>query len=250
MGISAYKYKFNKQFKLISRYHSVLLVDKIVGTDEYKFTHCNKTDVQSAILPTYKTDTLYVSTINLSSNTEQAVITSDTWIHINDIQITKCDVQHLTADTATVKTNTDVDAITGDDIDFNTNFIATKYFIDWQKCNAFKRTRDQIAGDGLSVLGHITSDLKDANYMVGVFNVGIGDCDMNSSIYNITMGGKNYDYKMGVDRNNINNYTTCGFTVGVEPADNTPGNTKCVVGFRKKYIVEITNKELDLQINS
>lgn len=237
MKIGAYNYKFNKQFKLISRYHSVLLVDKIVGTDEYKFTHCNETNAQSAILPTYKTDTLYVSTINLLPNTEQAAITSDTWRHINDIQITKCGVQHLTADTATVKTNTNTGA--------DANFITTKYFIDWQKCNAFRQTRNQITNDGLSELGHITSDLKDANYMLGVFNAWLGDNSM-SSAYTTTMGGNKYEYIMGVDRNNIVNYTTCGFTVGVNPADNTQENIVCVVGFRKKYIVEITDKQLNI----
>lgn len=233
MTIGAYNYNFNKRVKLISRYHSVLLVDKIVGTDEYKFTHCNETDVQSAILPTYKTDTLYVSTINLLPNSEQAVITSDTWRHINDIQITKCDVQHLTADTATVKTNTDDDE----------NFITTKYFIDWQKCNAFKQTKDQITG--LSELGHITSDLKDANYMLGVFDAWLGNNSMDG-IYTTTMGGNEYEYMLGVDRNNIVNYTTCGFTVGVNPVDNTQENIVCVVGFRKKYIVEITDKQLNI----
>lgn len=233
----AYKYKFNKQVKLISRYHSVLLVDKIVGTDEYKFTHCNETDVQSTILPTYKTDTLYVSTINLLPNNEQAVITSDTWRHINDIQITKCGVQHLTADTATVITNTDTDA--------DANFITTKYFIDWQKCNAFRQTKNQITNDGLSELGHITSDLKDANYMLGVFNAWLGDNSM-SDIYTTTMGGNEYEYMLGVDGNNIVNYTTCGFTIGVNPVDNTQKNIECVVGFRKKYIVEITDKQLNI----
>lgn len=235
MIIDAYNYKFNKQVKLISRYHSVLLVDKIVGTDEYKFTHCNETTVQSAILPTYKTDTLYVSTINLLPDSEQAVITSDTWRHINDIQITKCDVQHLTADTATVKTNTDD----------GENFITTKYFIDWQKCNAFKQTKDQITDDGLSELGHITSDLKDANYMLGVFDAWLGGNSMDG-IYTTTMGGNKYEYMLGVDRNNIVNYTTCGFTVGVNPVDNTQENIVCVVGFRKKYIVEITDKQLNI----
>lgn len=237
MTIGAYNYNFNKRVKLISRYHSVLLVDKIVGTDEYKFTHCNETDVQSAILPTYKTDTLYVSTINLLPNTEQAVITSDTWRHINDIQITKCDVQHLTADTATVKTNTDTDA--------DANFITTKYFIDWQKCNAFRQTRNQITNDGLSELGHITSDLKDANYMLGVFNAWLGDNSM-SSAYTTTMGGNKYEYIMGVDRNNIVNYTTCGFTVGVNPVNSINENIAGAIGFRKKYIVEITNKQLKI----
>jgi hypothetical protein len=235
MKIGAYNYKFNKQVKLISRYHSVLLVDKIVGTDEYKFTHCNETDVQSTILPTYKTDTLYVSTINLLPKNKQAVITSDTWRHINDIQITNCDVQHLTADTATVKTNTDVDE----------NFITTKYFIDWQKCNAFRQTRKQITNDGLSELGHITSDLTDADYMLGVFNAWLGDNSM-SGAYTTTMGGNEYEYIMGVDRNNIVNYTTCGFTVGVKPADNTQENIVRCVGFRKKYIVEITDKQLNI----
>lgn len=235
MIIGAYNYNFNKQVKLISRYHSVLLVDKIVGTDEYKFTHCNETDVQSTILPTYKTDTLYVSTINLLPKNKQAVITSDTWRHINDIQITKCDVQHLTADTATVKTNTDDDK----------NFITTKYFIDWQKCNAFRQTKNQITNDGLSELGHITSDLKDANYMLGVFNAWLGDNSM-SSAYTTTMGGNKYKYIMGVDRNNIVNYTTCGFTIGVNPVDNTQENIVRVVGFRKKYIVEITDKQLNI----
>lgn len=235
MIIDAYNYKFNKRVKLISRYHSVLLVDKIVGTDEYKFTHCNETTVQSAILPTYKTDTLYVSTINLLPDGEQAVITSDTWRHINDIQITKCDVQHLTADTATVKTNTDDDE----------NFITTKYFIDWQKCNAFKQTKDQITDGGLSELGHITSDLKDANYMLGVFDAWLGGNSMDG-IYTTTMGGNKYEYMLGVDRNNIVNYTTCGFTVGVNPVDNTQENIVCVVGFRKKYIVEITDKQLNI----
>lgn len=235
MILSAYNYKFNKQVKLISRYHSVLLVDKIVGTSEYKFTHCNETDVQSAILPTYKTDTLYVSTINLLPNSEQAVITSDTWRHINDIQITKCGVQHLTADTATVKTHTDDDE----------NFITTKYFIDWQKCNAFRQTRNQITNEGLSGLGHITSDLKDANYMLGVFNVWIGSHGMGD-IYTITMGGNEYEYKMGVDRNNIVNYTTCGFTVGVNPVNSINENIAGAIGFRKKYIVEITNKQLKI----
>lgn len=234
MKIGAYNYTFNKQIKLISRYHSVLLVDKIVGTDEYKFTHCNETDVQST-LTTYKTDTLYVSTINLLPKNKQAAITSDTWRHINDIQITKCDVQHLTADTATVKTHTDDDE----------NFITTKYFIDWQKCNAFRQTRNQIANDGLSALGHITSNLKDANYMLGAFNVSIGIYGMDGR-YTITMGGNKYEYEMGVDRNNIVNYTTCGFTVGVNPVNNTQENIMCVVGFRKKYIVEITNKQLNI----
>lgn len=241
MILSAYNYKFNKQVKLISRYHSVLLVDKIVGTDEYKFTHCNETDVQSAVLPTYKTDTLYVSTINLLPNSEQAVITSDTWIHINDIQITKCDVQHLTADTATVKTNTNTNV--------DANFITTKYFIDWQKCNAFRQTRNQITNEGLSGLGHITSDLKDANYMLGVFNAGLGGYSMDSIYYTI-MGGNRYEYKMGVDRNNIVNYTTCGFTVGVNPVSSITEKIENAIGFRREYIVKITNKELDLQINS
>lgn len=235
MIIDAYNYKFNKQVKLISRHHSVLLVDKIVGTDEYKFTHCNETTVQSAILPTYKTDTLYVSTINLLPDSEQAVITSDTWRHINDIQITKCDVQHLTADTATVKTNTDDDE----------NFITTKYFIDWQKCNAFKQTKDQITDGGLSELGHIPSDLKDANYMLGVFNAWLGGNSIDG-IYTTTMGGNKYEYMLGVDRNNIVNYTTCGFTVGVNPVDNTRENIVGVVGFRKKYIVKITDKQLNI----
>lgn len=240
MILSAYNYKFNKQVKLISRHHSVLLVDKIVGTSEYKFTHCNETDVQSDILPTYKTDTLYVSTINLLPDSEQAVITSDTWRHINDIQITKCDVQHLTADTATAKTNTDV----SDDA----NFITTKYFIDWQKCNAFSQTRTQITNEGLSGLGHITSNLKDANYMLGVFNAQLGVYGMDSIYYTI-MGGNRYEYKMGVDLDHIVNYTACGFTVGVNPVNSITEKIENAVGFRREYIVKIANKELDLQKN-
>lgn len=237
MIINAYNYKFNKQVKLISRYHSVLLVDKIVDTSEYKFTHCNEKNVQSDILPIYKTDTLYVSTINLLPNNKQAVITSDTWRHINDIQITKCDVQHLTADTATVKTNTNVDA----------NFITTKYFIDWQKCNAFKQTKQQITNDGLLKLGHLTSKLDEANYMLGVFNAQLDGFNYGTGdIYTVTMGGNKYEYIIGIDMNNIQIYTTCGFTTGVEPANTLKNNIVHVVGFRKKYIVEITKKQLNI----
>ena len=237
MIIDAYNYKFNKQVKLISRYHSVLLVDKIVDTSEYKFTHCNEKNVQSDILPIYKTDTLYVSTINLLPNNKQAVITSDTWRHINDIQITKCDVQHLTADTATVKTNTNVDA----------NFITTKYFIDWQKCNAFRQTKHQITNDGLSKLGHLTSKLDEANYMLGVFSAWLGSHNYGAGdIYTVTMGGNKYEYIIGVDTHNIVNYTTCGFTTGVDPVNKSKNNIVHVVGFRKKYIVEIINKQLNI----
>lgn len=232
----AYNYKFNKQVKLISRYHSVLLVDKIVGTDEYKFTHCNETTVQSAILPTYKTDTLYVSTINLLSDSEQAVITSDTWRHINDIQITECGVQHLTADTATVKTNTDD----------NENFITTKYFIDWQKCNAFKQTKEQIANDGLSALGHITSDLKDANYMLGVFSLEFG----GQHTHTFVMGGVKAKYTLGYSGGIFDHLAGCGFVVGVDPisdetSDDGVGLVKCV-GFRREYIVKIADKQLNI----
>lgn len=237
MIIDAYNYKFNKQVKLISRYHSVLLVDKIIDTDEYKFTHCNEKNVQSDVLPVYKADTLYVSTINLLPNNKQAVITSDTWRHINDVQITKCDVQRLTADTATVKTNTNVDA----------NFVTTKYFIDWQKCNAFRQTKRQIIKDGLSTLGHITPTLSGANYMLGVFNAWLGGYNYQTNdIYNVTMGDNKYEYIIGVDMHNIENYTTCGFTMGVDPVNNMTNNIKHVVGFRKKYIVEITNKQLNI----
>lgn len=235
MIIDAYNYKFNKQVKLISRYHSVLLVDKIVDTSEYKFTHCNEKNVQSDILPIYKTDALYVSTINLLPNNKQAVVTSDTWRHINDIQITKCDVQHLTADTATVKTNTNVDA----------NFITTKYFIDWQKCNAFRQTKHQITNDGLLKLGHLTSKLDEANYMLGVFNAWLG-INYNTDIYTVNMGDNKYEYRIGVDMHNIQKYTACGFTMGIDPISEETSKGIVCVGFRKKYIVEITKKQLNI----
>lgn len=238
MKIGAYNYTFNKQVKLISRYHSVLLVDKIVGTSEYKFTHCNETDVQSDILPTYKTDALYVSTINLLPNSKQAVITSDTWRHINDIQITKCDVQHLTADTATVKTNTDDDE----------NFITTKYFIDWQKCNAFIQTKDQITDDGLNQIGHLTTKTKiiSSNYMLGVFGKEFGGAHKHTFV----MGGVKANYTLGYDGGIFDHLAGCGFVVGVDPisdetSSDVDGFVECV-GFRKKYIVEITNKQLNI----
>lgn len=237
MIINAYNYKFNKQVKLISRYHSVLLVDKIVDTNEYKFTHCNEKNVQSDVLPVYKADTLYVSTINLLPNNKQAVITSDTWRHINDIQITKCDVQHLTADTATVKTNTNVDA----------NFITTKYFIDWQKCNAFRQVKRQISEDGLTQLGHLTTktDIISANYMLGVFGKEFGGIHKHTFV----MGGVKANYTLGYD-GIFDRLAGCGFVVGVDPisdetSNDVDGFVGCV-GFRKKYIVEITKKQLNI----
>ena len=81
--------------------------------------------------------------------------------------------------------------------------------------------------------------------MLGVFNAWLGDNSMDSA-YTTTMGGNKYEYIMGVDRNNIINYTACGFTVGVKPADNTQVNIVNCVGFRKKYIVEITDKQLNI----
>lgn len=237
MTINAYNYKLNKQVKLISRYHSVLLVDKIVDTGEYKFTHCNEKNVQSDILPTYKTDTLYVSTINLLPNNKQAVITSDTWRHINNIQITKCDVQHLTADTAIVKTNTNVDA----------NFITTKYFIDWQKCNAFRQTKRQIFEDGLKEIGHLTTDnntLSSANYMLGVFGMEFGGAHTHTFV----MGGVKANYTLGHYDSQFDHLAGCGFTVGVKPISNevSEGDGFRCIGFRKKYIVEITKKQLNI----
>lgn len=235
MKINAYKDNFNKQFKLISRYHSVLLVDKPVGTDEYKFTHCNKKDVQRVNLPIYKTDTLCVSTINILPNDTQAVITSDTWRHINNIQITKCDVQHLTADTATVTTNTGADA----------NFITTKYFIDWQKCSAFEQTKEQICTDGLKYVGHLATktNLSSADYMLGVFNLEFhGD-----HTHTFEMGGVNINYTLGYNHGILDRLAGCGFIVGVDPESNdTSADVVNCVGFRKKYIVEITNKQLNI----
>ena len=232
--INAYNYNFNKQFKLISRYHSVLLVDKTVDTGEYKFTHCNEKDVQSVNLPIYKTDTLYVSTINILPNNTQVAITSDTWRHINNIQIAKCDVQHLTADTATVKTNTNID-----------DFIATKYFIDWQKCNAFKQTKCQIFDDGLNHVGHLTTNtnLSGANYMLGVFSKEFGRMHKHTFI----MGGVDINCTLGYDYGIFDHLAGCGFIVGVNPVNNeTSNDVISCVGFRKKYIVEITNKQLNI----
>lgn len=241
MEINAYKQNLNKQYQLISKYHSVLLTYKGVDSDVYTFTHCNSASAQTQQLPLYDTNTFYVSTINICDSSQINVVTNN-WFHTNDIETRICDVNSLTADAASAYTNTQ----SGYDCDY----IATKYFVDWQKENIRKKFNEQMEDEGLRYIGHLITDsdkLSAANYVLGVFNASIGDNSGNQDKpITFDFGDVKQTYVMGSDSNNIQSYQTCGFV-----AINNDGTSMkniynndveriiSLIGFRKQYIVKI-----------
>lgn len=238
MIINAYNQNLNKQYQLISKYHSVLLTYKGVDSDVHTFTHCNGTEVQTQQLPLYDTNTFYVSTINICNSLQINVVTNN-WFHTNDIETRICDINSLTADTASAYTNTHSDEY----------YIATKYFVDWQKENIRKKFNKQMKDEGLRYIGHLITDsdkLSAANYVLGVFNASIGDNSGNQDKpITFDFGDVKQTYVMGSDSNNIQSYQTCGFV-----AINNDGTSMkniyddddriiSLIGFRKQYIVKI-----------
>lgn len=226
MITSGYSSEYNKQYQLISTYHTILLVDKLIDDDFYKFTY-NGSTIQ---LPTYKDNTFYTSNINVD---DIATITTNTWTHCGDVSSINCVVQYLTANYASAQTNTDD----------NTSYIATKYFIDWQKNNVYKTACDQLYNDGVKHIGHVSTTLSGNDYVLGAFNIAIGDGEKPRTI---RIGGNDVDYNIGSDNHNIVTYTTCLFAVNNKNMTNNDvtGGDYSVVGFRKKYIVEISYKTL------
>lgn len=239
MKINAYNQNLNKQYQLISKYHSVLLTYKGVNSDVYTFTHCNSANAQTQQLPLYDTNTFYVSTINICNSLQINVVTNN-WFHTNDIETRICDVNSLTADTASAYTN---------NTQSNGGYIATKYFVDWQKENIRKKFNKQMKDEGLRYIGHLITDsdkLSAANYVLGVFNASIGDNSGNQDKpITFDFGDVKQTYVMGSDSNNIQSYQTCGFV-----AINNDGTSMkniyddddriiSLIGFRKQYIVKI-----------
>lgn len=238
MEINAYKQNLNKQYQLISKYHSVLLTYKGVDGDVYTFTHCNSASAQTQQLPLYDTNTFYVSTINICDTSQINVVTNN-WFHTNDIETRICDVNSLTADAASAYTNTQ----SGYDCDY----IATKYFVDWQKENIRKKFNKQMNDEGLRYIGHLITNsdkLSAANYVLGVFNACIGDhSDTQDKPFTFNFGDVSQTYIMGSDSHNIQSYQTCGFVaINNESMKNirkSDDNIKSLIGFRKQYIVKI-----------
>lgn len=222
-----YSSEYNKQYQLISTHHTVLLVDKLIDDDSYKFTY-NGSAIQ---LPTYKDNTFYISNINVDDIT---TITANTWTHCSGVSSINCVVQYLTANHASAQTNTDD----------KTSYIATKYFIDWQKNNVYKAACDQLYDDGVNHIGHVSKTLSGNDYVLGAFNIAIGDGEKTRTI---KMGGNTVEYNIGSDNHNIVTYTTCLFAVNNKNMTNNDveGGDYSVVGFRRKYIVEISNKTLN-----
>lgn len=237
MEINAYKQNLNKQYQLISKYHSVLLTYKGVDSDVYTFTHCNSASAQTQQLPLYDTNTFYVSTINICDSSQINVVTNN-WFHTNDIETRICDVNSLTADAASAYTNTQSE--------YDCDYIATKYFVDWQKENIRKKFNEQMEDEGLRYIGHLITNsdkLSAANYVLGVFNADIGTGNQDTT-YEFNIGDDaTQNYVMGSDGNNIQSYITCGFVaINNESMKNIYDNDdriKPLIGFRKQYIVKI-----------
>lgn len=236
---NAYNQNLNKQYQLISNYHSVLLTYKGVDSDVYTFTHCNGTKVQTQQLPLYDTNTFYVSTINICDDSQINVVTNN-WFHTNDIETRTCDINNLTADTASAYTH----------ISDNGDCVATKYFVDWQKENIRKKSNNQMKDEGLRYIGHLITNsdkLANANFVLGVFNMGIGDnSDVQDKTYTFDFGDVKQNYIMGSDSHNIQEYITCGF-VAINNASmknicNNDDRIKSLIGFRKQYIVKIDKR--------
>lgn len=235
---NAYNQNLNKQYQLISKYHSVLLTYKGVDSGVYTFTHCNSTNVQIQQLPLYDTNTFYVSTINICDSSQINVVTNN-WFHTNDIETRICDVNGITADAASAYTH----------VRGNGDCIATKYFVDWQKENIRKKCNKQMKDEGLRYIGHLITNsdkLSNANYVLGIFNVSIGD---NSGVQDKTItfkfGDVTQNYVMGSDSDNIQSYITCGFVAinndgtSMKNIRNDDDNITSLIGFRKRYIVKI-----------
>lgn len=238
---NAYNQNLNKQYQLISKYHSVLLTYKGVDSDTYTFTHCNSANVQIQQLPLYDTDTFYVSTINICDSSQINVVTNN-WFHTNDIETRICDINSLTADTASAYTH----------IHGNGDCVATKYFVDWQKENIRKKSNKQMKDEGLRYMGHLITDsnkLSAANFVLGVFNVGIGDnSDSQDKKFTFNFGDVTQDYIMGSDSHNIQAYITCGFVAinndgaSMKNIRKDDDRITSLIGFRKQYIVKIDEK--------
>lgn len=245
MIINAYNQNLNKQYQLISKYHSVLLTYKGVDSDVYTFTHCNSANVQIQQLPLYDTNTFYVSTINICNSSQINVVTNN-WFHTNDIETRICDVNSITADAASAYTH----------VHGNGDCIATKYFVDWQKENIRKKFNKQMKDEGLRYIGHLITNsdkssttsnkLSAANYVLGVFNASIGD---NSGVQDkpitFKFGDVTQTYIMGSDSHNIQSYQTCGFvainndSTSMKNIRNDDDRITSLIGFRKQYIVKI-----------
>ena len=241
MKINAYNQNLNKQYQLISKYHSVLLTYKGVNSDVYTFTHCNSANAQTQQLPLYDTNTFYVSTINICNSLQINVVTNN-WFHTNDIETRICDVNSLTADTASAYT-----ASAYTNAQSNGDYIATKYFVDWQKENIRKKFNKQMNDEGLRYIGHLITNsdkLSNANYVLGIFNACIGDnSETQDKSFTFNFGDVSQTYIMGSDSHNIQSYQTCGFVaINNESMKNirkNDDNIKSLIGFRKQYIVKI-----------
>ena len=239
---NAYNKNLNKQFQLISNYHSVLLTYKNINNDICTFTHCNSKLAQTQQLPLYNMTTFYVSTINIYDSSQINVATNN-WFHTNDIEVHTCNVNRLTANVASAYTNTQS----------NTDYIATKYFVDWQKENIYKKSINQMKTEGLKYIGHLITNpdkLSNANYVIGVSNAQIGDnSDVQDKTYTFNFGDIKQTYVMGSDSHNIQTYKTCGFvainndSTSMKNIRNDDDRIVSLIGFRKQYIIKI-DKEL------
>ncbi len=235
---NAYNQNLNKQYQLISKYHSVLLTYKGVDSDVYTFTHCNGIKVQTQQLPLYDTNMFYVSTINICDSSQINVVTNN-WFHTNDIETRICDVNSLTAETASAYTH----------VHGNGDCVATKYFVDWQKENIRKKFNKQMKDEGLRYIGHLITNsdkLSAANYVLGIFNASIGDnSEVQDKTFTFKFGDVIQNYVMGSDSRNIQAYITCGFvainndSTSMKNIRNDDDRITSLIGFRKQYIVKI-----------
>lgn len=232
-----YNKDFNNRYRLIAKKYNVLMQD-YTDNNVYTFIHCNDKNISTYDLPTFTNDTFITSTITLYND---FTINTQNWYTVCNIETNKCVVKNdVIAETGSAITNTT----------HNSNYISTKYYVDWMKNHTYKQLVTRVATVS-SKLGHIKTSSEDSDFILIAYNLYLKEY-ADKWYIDVTKGDDNtrYENQFGVDMHNIETYKTCGFIAisgggKIYPMQGR-GISYNYIGFRKKYIIEIEDKELKI----
>lgn len=224
---------FIKQYQLISKHYNVLMIDTVNGVSKFinYFTNENTS-------PTFTSTTFITPTINTIATT---TLTSYNWFVKSNITCDVCTTHNnIHTTTGTAVTNVNV----------NEKYVSTKYYIDWMKNYVYKKMVRNIQDAAKKDLGHIKSDVVEADFILFAYNrniAGGGDSAYNNE-FSFKVGDKTYKYNMSIDMHNLVTCKTCGLTVannGGEIENVYSDTLTPAIGFRKKYIVKMIPTTLE-----
>lgn len=234
-----YNKDFNNRYRLIAKKYNVLMQD-YTGDGVYTFIHCNGENINTYDLPTFTTDTFITSTITLYND---FIINTQNWYTVCNIETNKCIIKNnIITETGSAITN----------VTYNSNYISTKYYVDWMKNHTYNQLTTQVATVS-SKLGHIKTLSEDSDFILIAYNLYLKKYDGSADKWYVDVveddNKTRYENQFGVDMHNIVTYKTCGFIAvsgggKIYPMEGSMSYN--YIGFRKKYIVEIEDKELKI----